>query len=158
MVFRFLIAFVFFVLAAERLTLAAAFFFILLCPCGPHWNSDRSWLWKSKNFSYPATRGLRRDAAFYTHKLTLRQLHQSKCNLLHGRRVLQVDLIVFAANDAVADHLGAPALLEHLVGIQGLGHARAAAGAVRALETAAQAGVAMVAVAVAIARLLVQST
>src|SRR5215831_8801008 len=119
MVFRSLIAFVFFVLAAKRLTLAAAFFFILLCPCGPHRNSDRSWLWKSKRSAIPFRARLRRDAALYTHKLTIASTALSKCNLLHWLGVLQVHGLEVTANDTVADHFGSPALFGHLVRIQG---------------------------------------
>src|SRR5258708_24180085 len=79
MVLRFLIAFVLFGLAVERLTLAATFFFILLCPCSPHRNRGRSRLWKSQDQLSRDEQGCVGGAALYTQKLTMRQLHQSKC-------------------------------------------------------------------------------
>lgn len=39
-------------------------------------------------------------------------------DLHHGVRVLQVNLCEVTANDALTDHLGAPVLLGHLVGVQ----------------------------------------
>lgn len=39
-------------------------------------------------------------------------------DLHHRVRILQVNLCEVTANDALTDHLGAPALLGHLVGVQ----------------------------------------
>src|SRR2546422_5430337 len=77
-------------------------------------------------------------------------------NLIHLLGVLQVHLLVVAADDAVADHLGAPALLGHLVGVERFRHADAAIRSVGDFEAGMQAGVSVSTVAETIAGELVQ--
>src|SRR5216684_9277231 len=77
-------------------------------------------------------------------------------NLIHRVGVLQIHLLVVAADDAVADHLGAPALLGHLVGVERFRHADAAVCSVRGLKAGMQAGVSVSTVAETVAGELVQ--
>lgn len=79
-------------------------------------------------------------------------------NLVNRRGMLQVNQFPVPVDDTVADHPGRPALLRPLVGIESFRHASAAIRSMRTLETTAQAGVAVRAVAKAIARQLIQHT
>lgn len=82
----------------------------------------------------------------------MRQLHQLQCKKLRDRRhILKIDQLIVALEDAIANHLGRPSLLGLAIRIQGFLHARAALGAVGAFKAAAQAGVAVVAITIAIA-------
>jgi hypothetical protein len=67
------------VLAGERLTLPASFFFILLFPCGSGQNSNENGLWKSEEPAIQAATEPLRGAALYTQKKRMRQLHQIVC-------------------------------------------------------------------------------
>jgi hypothetical protein len=56
-------------LEVERLTLAAAFFFISLCPCGQNRNSSKQSLWKSasaRRTFIPKQIGLLGEVTLYT--------------------------------------------------------------------------------------------
>src|SRR5713226_7131864 len=77
-------------------------------------------------------------------------------NLPHRVGVLQVHLLVVAADDGVADHLGAPALFGHFVGVQGFRHADTAVCSVGDFEAAMQAGVPVSAVAETVAGELIK--
>src|SRR5258708_37515399 len=61
--------------------------------------------------------------------------------------MLQVHLLVFMPDDAIANHLRGPALFRHFIRIQGFRQTCAAVGAMIALEAGTQAGVAVLAVA-----------
>ena len=77
-------------------------------------------------------------------------------NLPHRVGVLQVHLLVVAADDAVADHLGVPALFGHLVGIERFRHADTAVRSVGDFEAGMQAGVPVSAVAETVAGELIK--
>src|ERR1700756_3122309 len=93
-----------------------------------------------------------RAARFFTRVMATAGAVSSSADLW---RMLQVQAFPVAANDARPYGRRAPALLRHLPGVDRLGHAGAAVGAVRRFEAGVQAGVAMRAVAVAITRHLV---
>src|SRR5713101_7938654 len=77
-------------------------------------------------------------------------------NLPHRVGVLQIHLLVVAADDAVADHLGAPALFGHFVGVERFRHADTAIRSVGDFEAGMQAGVSVSTVAETVAGELVQ--
>src|SRR5258708_27540273 len=72
--------------------------------------------------------------------------------------MLQVHLLVFMPDDAIANHLRGPALFRHFIRIQGFRQTCAAVGAMIALEAGTQAGVAVLAVAEAKAWHLIHHT
>jgi hypothetical protein len=154
-VVRFLISCVFCGLAGERLTLPAALFFILLCPCGPSQNSDEYKLWKSEVCVPNSDKGCFGMQLFIRRNTRPVNCTNFGANLLYGRNILQVNQLEITMQNAVANHLGGLALPELTIGIKSFLHARAAVGAVSALKAAAQAAVAMATITIAIARHLV---
>src|SRR5216683_8008192 len=114
---------------------------------GRRWNAGKTWLWKSA--------AIRRQ----NHLLTgSSPLYAENCECVNCTRagaeklqyrfgILQVHVLVFMPDDAIANHLRGPALLRHFIGIKGFRQTCAAVGAMIALEAGAQAGVAVLAVA-----------
>src|SRR5262244_1038073 len=86
--------------------------------------------------------------------LSLRS-RQAKKGSVHRLRMLQVHQLPVAADDAVTDHFGIPALPRHLVGVKSLAHACRAHSTMSGFETGMQALVSVTAVAIAIRRLLI---
>src|SRR5437763_7184974 len=155
MVFLLLSVFFLFGLALERLTLAASFFFIWLHPRGECRNSVKPRLWKTLKLLSQGIQAARGKQPFIRQKLWMRQLHRRRCNpLFHGPGILQVNLLKLMAHNAIANLLGSPAFLRHLIGIERFLNAGPAIGSMHVFKTGVQALVAVVAVAITIARLL----
>ena len=86
----------------------------------------------------------------------MRQLNQKWCNSLLDRgHIFQVNRLEIAAHNAVTDHFGRPSFLGLPVTIKRFLHAGAATGSVHPFKAAPQTGVAMAAVAMAVAGHLV---
>ena len=91
-------------------------------------------------------------AALYTQNFNMRQLHQIQCNFLLDRSdVLQIDHFEIAAIDALANLFGTPPSLRLPIRVESLLHASAAVRAVCCFKTAAQTGVAVATVTIAVA-------
>ena len=145
-------------LAGERLTFPASFFFILLFPCGSGQNSNENGLWKSEVTSYSSSdRAAQGCSPLYAEKTYASTAPNSVQILIHRLWILKIQQLIVAAHNAIADHFCRPAFLGLAIRIKRFLHASAAIGAMRTLKAAAQAGVAMVAIAIAIARHLVQN-
>src|SRR5215468_5342773 len=80
---------------------------------------------------------------------------KTKKGSVHWLGMLQVHQLPVAADDAVTDHFGIPAMPGHLVGVKSLAHACRAHSAVSGFETGMQALVSVTAVAIAITGLLI---
>src|SRR5690348_11718731 len=77
--------------------------------------------------------------------------------LVYRLWILKVQQLIVAAHNAVTNHLCRPAFARLTIRIKRFLHASAAVGPMRTLKAAAQACVAMVAIAIAIARHLVHN-
>jgi hypothetical protein len=90
------------------------------------------------------------DAAFILRNLTRSQLHRKVGKKLKDRsRILEIDLLVVVAHDAVTYLTDSPAFLLHLVSIQRFRHARSAVRAMRPFKATVQALVPGVTIAIA---------
>src|SRR5579864_1615992 len=85
----------------------------------------------------------------------LRDKLQKSKKLIHRIGMLQIHGLPVAADDAVANHFGGPALLGHLVGIECFGRTDTTICAMRSLKAGMETGVAVAAIAVTIARQLI---
>ena len=95
---------------------------------------------------------------FIRRKNCMRQLHQTYVQILIYRlRILKIQQLEVTAHNAVSNHFSRPAFLGLAIRIKSFLHACAAVGAVRTLKAAAQAGVAVVAITIAIAGHLIQN-
>jgi hypothetical protein len=143
-------------LGRERLTFAATFFFIVLRPYGPALKQRQNMAVEIS--SHPKQNHLLRGSSpLYAENCECVNCTRAGAEKLQYRfGMLQVHLLEFLPDDAIANHLRGPAFLRHFVGIQGFTQTCAAVGAMIAFETGTEAGVAVVAVTEAIARHLIQ--
>jgi hypothetical protein len=77
--------------------------------------------------------------------------------LLYRIRILKIQQFKITAHNAITNHFRRPAFLRLPIRIKRFLHARAAVGAMRTLKAAAEAGMAVIAITIAIARHLVNN-